>query len=474
MADITVYSPIDDRVVGRVPSMGTRDIDRAFAEAAKAQALWVARPLADRLKVLRKAAAGLRADAPALAKLLTVEIGKRADEAKQEVVRTADLIDQTVKEAVRVAEPEVQKSQTFPKTKAGRTQRIERHPWGTILAIAPFNYPVNLAATKIAPALAMGNAVILKPSTQGSVSGRRLAQVFYRAGVPKALLPVITGDTRKIGEYLVTHEGVGLVAMTGSTDVGKWIARRVEMVPTLLELGGNDPAIVLADADLDLAARDITIGAFRYAGQRCTAVKRVYVVNSVADELVAKIATQTDEHFGSVGDPHDHPLGPVISDHQALYLKQLLADAKRRKGKVIRGGAIEGRFAEATVIDKVPHGARLVQEEQFGPLLPIVRVPDAAEAVRLAEDTEYGLQACIFTKDLKQAEAIAAQLEVGGVHLNGPDQRAPDNFLFTGWKDSGLGDQGVRFSLEAMSRRRGVVHNPPTRLRRSGRAGRGK
>lgn len=458
MAEITVYSPIDDAVVGRVPSMNAQQIDRIYAEAVKAQETWVKRPLAERVKIIKKAASLLRKDTT-LIKLLICEVGKTPDEAKSEVARTGDLVEESANLAADVSAPEIQKSQSFPKTKTGRTQTIERHPWGVVLAIGPFNYPVNLTASKIAPGLLMGNAVVLKPSTQGSVSGRQLVKSFYKAGVPKALLPVVTGDTRKIGAPLVTHDGVGMISMTGSTDVGKWIAREVEMVPMMLELSGNDPAIVLADADLNVAAKNIAGGAFKYAGQRCTAVKRVYVVNSVADELVDKIVAQVGEKYATSGDPRQHPIGPVINDRQADYLKQLLADAKKHKGKVVRGGAIEGRFVDATVIDKISNGARLVQEEQFGPILPIVRVKDAAEAVRLTEDTQYGLQASVFTKDLKKAEAIAAQLKVGGVHINGPDQRGPDNFLFTAWKDSGLGYQGIRYALEGMTRRRGVVHN---------------
>jgi glyceraldehyde-3-phosphate dehydrogenase (NADP+) len=231
------------------------------------------------------------------------------------------------------------------------------------------------------------------------------------------------------------------------------------MIPLLMELGGNDPAIVLPDADLDLAADCIVTGAFRYNGQRCTAVKRVYAASSIADKLVGRIVERTVEQFGSVGDPRKHPLGPVINDKQASYLQTVIADAKRRGGKILTGGSRDGRYVQATVIDRVSHGARLVSEEQFGPVLPIIRVKDAAEALKLANDTNYGLQASVFSKNKKRSEALAAQLQAGGVHINGPDQRGPDNFLFTGHKDSGLGAQGIRYALEAMGQPKGIVHN---------------
>ena len=379
MAEKTIRSPIDDRVVGRVPAMSRAQVDRAMKAARKAQPVWAARSVAERRRILKAAARELRKDASPLADILTREVGKVSKESRDEILRTADLIDATAAET-KPFEAETNRSQDFPKGKPGRVQTVRRRP-------------------------------------------------------------------------------VDMIAMTGSTTVGKRIARKAGMLPLLLELGGNDPAIVLADADLGRAAKTIVSGAFRYNGQRCTAIKRVYVVRSVADRLVEAIVAERDATFPTAGDPRKVSVGPVISDQQARYLKSVLQDAVRNGGDVVAGGSIEGRYVEPTIIDRVPHRARIVCEEQFGPILPIIRVKDAAEAVRLANDTEYGLQAAVFTKSLKQAETIAEALDVGGVHLNGPDQRGPDNFLFTGWKDSGLGDQGIRYALEAMSRRKGAVRN---------------
>lgn len=458
MALLTIRSPIDDRPVGTVPAYSRQQVDRAIAAAAKAQVDWVERPSAERVKIVRKAATELRRDVKELARLLVEEVGKTPKDARDEVMRTADLVAATATAAPKL-KPEMNRSQDFPGGKPGRTQTVTRIPWGTVLAIGPFNYPVNLTASKIAPAVAMGNAVILKPSTQGSLAGRRVARAFYRAGVPKGLLPVITGSGSTIGDYLVAHDGVDLVAMTGSTAVGHRIAQKVDLIPLLMELGGNDPTIVLNDADLDLAAECIVKGAFRYYGQRCTGVKRVYVTDQVANKLAGRIVEQTVERFGSVGDPRRNPLGPVIRDSQAKYLENLINDAVKHGGKVLTGGSRDGRYVQATVIDRVPHNARLVHEEQFGPVLPIVRVPSAEAALKLANDTNYGLQSSVFTKNRKRADRLAIRLQAGGVHINGPDQRGPDNFLFTGLKDSGLGAQGIRYALEAMSRPKGIVHN---------------
>ncbi len=459
---LKVVSPIDGSVVGTLPTQDVPAVDAAYSKLSAAQPAWAERPAVERGELLRTAAQSLREAASELGELLVREIGKTPKEAVDEVVRSADMIDFTVDQAIsspRLTDYEIP-AEEFPGTPPGRVQTVTRVPLGVVLAIAPFNYPVNLAVSKIAPALMMGNTVLFKPPSQGGVAGRRMVELFYAAGLPEDALAVITGRSSVIGERLVTHPAMAMVSLTGSNQTGEQIAKQAGMVPLMMELGGNDPAIVLADADLKLAAENVAKGAFKYAGQRCTAVKRVYVVETVAEEFTNLLVAQVGEHFGSAGDPREHPVGPVIDDKQADYLAELLADATAAGGTVRSGGNRDGRVFEATVIDGLDHSARLVAEEQFGPLLPVVRVKDAAEAVRLANDTPYGLQASVFTADVPLAESLARQIKAGGVHLNGPDQRGPDNFMFVGHKASGLTPQGVRFALEGMSTLKGIVHNP--------------
>lgn len=456
-SELEIRSPIDDTVVGSIPALTVSDVGDAYQAAAAAQREWSATDTNARTALLGKLSASLREHCEELAGLLTQEVGKTPEEAASEITRSADLIDATAAEYQALADMTI-RSEDFPGTPAGRVQRVRRVPIGVVLAIAPFNYPINLSVSKIAPALAMGNAVVFKPPTQGSVVARRMVELWADA-VPANLVRVVTGKTADIGDRLVTDDAVGMVALTGSTAVGQRIAKQVGMVPLLLELGGNDPALVLDDADVALAAQHIVGGAFKYAGQRCTAVKRVYVAGALADDLTAAIAAETAKRFGSSGDPREHPVGPVISDEQASYLDELLDDAKAKGGKVVAGGSRDGRNWDATVVSGLTHGARLVTEEQFGPLLPIVSVSDDDEAVRLANDTHYGLQASVFSADPMRAERVAERIEAGGVHLNGPDQRGPDNFMFTGYKHSGMGVQGVRFALDAMSKPQGIVRN---------------
>lgn len=457
MEELVVTSPIDGQEVGRVAALSKEAAHKEVQRAVGGQAAWQARSLEERGTIVRAAAQTLRDNVDKLSELLIQEIGKTPPEARDEVLRSADLMDYTVAEAGKLTDYVI-KSEDFPGTGAGRVQTVTKLPLGTVLAIAPFNYPINLAISKIAPALVMGNTVVFKPPTQGSVSGARMVELFHAAGVPEDALVLVTGAGSSVGDALVTDPGIAMVAMTGSTVVGQKLAKLAGMIPLMLELGGNDAAIVLADADLDRAAAAITNGAFKYAGQRCTAVKRVYVEEAVADALVEKLVEQRAAHFGSAGDPRQHPVGPVINDKQAEYLQELFDDSVRAGGKVVAGGGRKGRAWEATIIDGLSHESRLVGEEQFGPILPIVRVASAEEAIRLANDSEYGLQACLFT-GRADAERLARQLQVGGVRINDEDKRGPDNFLFVGHKQSGLGSQGVRFALEAMTKDQGLVRS---------------
>lgn len=455
----TIHSPIDDAVVGTVPAMDAEGTRQALARATAAQGAWQRMPMPERGTRLNQAAQALRDNVDELADVLVREIGKTPQEATDEVLRSADLIDYTVEVAPASTASYEHTSEEFPGVSAGRIQTVTRVPLGTVVAIAPFNYPVNLSVSKIAPGLVTGNTVVFKPPTQGSCSALRMSEVMIAVGIPSEVFQVVTGSPGDVGEVLTTDPRVNIIAMTGSTEVGRSIAAQAGMIPLLLELGGNDPAVVLQDADLELAAKLVAGGAFKYAGQRCTAVKRVYVEEPVAESFVEALVRARNADFGSAGDPRQHPVGPVISDKQAEYLQHLHDDAVAAGGTVRTGGKRSGRYWDATIIDGLSHEARLVQEEQFGPLLPVVRVKDADEAIRLANDSEHGLQACLFTSDVTKGRALAAKLQAGGVHLNDPDQRGPDNFLFVGHKASGLGPQGVRYSLEAMTRLKGIVEN---------------
>lgn len=456
---IEIKSPIDDSLLGEVPAMTRAEVDEAIEAARIAQKEWRNVPTNERAKILYKAADLLEENVDELAYVMMMEIAKDKKSCKSEITRTADFIRFTADSAKNMS-GESLPGDSFPGFKNNKVSIVKREPLGVVLAISPFNYPVNLAASKIAPAVVIGNSVVLKSATQGSLSGLHLARIFEKAGLPKGVLNTITGKGSEIGDYITTHKGINFINFTGSTAVGQGISKKTAMVPLLMELGGKDAAIVLEDADLDRAASNIVAGAFSYSGQRCTAVKRVLVVDSIADELAGKIK----EKMASlkVGNPMESEaidVVPLINDKAADHVMKLMEDAKNKGAELVVGGQRENRLIYPTLFDKVTLNMDLAWEEPFGPVLPIIRIKDKDEAIEIANRSEYGLQSSVFTENIDDAFYIADKLEVGTVQVNNKTERGPDHFPFLGVKSSGVGTQGIRYSIEAMSRPKVTVIN---------------
>lgn len=455
---IKILSPIDQSVVGVVHSMSKEEVDDVISIAKEAQKSWREIPTNQKAKLLHNVADLLEERIEEMAEVMIVEIGKDKKSAMSEIKRTADLIRFTADTAENIKGESIP-GDSFPGFKNDKISIVTREPLGVVLAISPFNYPVNLAASKIAPALMAGNTVVFKPATQGSISGLYLAKAFNESGIPNGVLNTITGRGSEIGDYVVTHKAIDFVNFTGSSEVGKRISRITEMKPLLMELGGKDAAIVLEDADLELAAKNIVAGAFSYSGQRCTAVKRVLVLESVADELVSKVLKSMDTV--TTGNPleGDYIVGPLINSRACGFVESLIKDAVDKGAKLLKGGNREGNTIMPTLFDHVTEDMRIAWEEPFGPVLPIIRVKSIDEAIRIANESEYGLQSSVFTKDINKAFNVANKLEVGTVQVNNKTERGPDHFPFLGVKASGMGTQGVQYSIEAMSRPKATVIN---------------
>ncbi|WP_309864945.1 NADP-dependent glyceraldehyde-3-phosphate dehydrogenase [Desmospora profundinema] len=453
---LEIVSP-QGEVIGRVPAMTREEVDRALSKSRRVQKEWAKVPLYERGQILLTWADELIKRSDEIADMIMKEVGKKKSSAKDEVTRTADLIRYTVEEGKRI-HGEMMKGDSFQGGSAGKVAIIEREALGLVLAISPFNYPVNLSAAKLAPALISGNAVVLKPATQGSISALLMADALMTAGLPKGVLHVVTGRGSEIGDWLVAHPAIDMISFTGGTKTGQDIARKAGMIPTVLELGGKDPAIVLEDADVEKAAGQIVSGAFSYSGQRCTAIKRVLVMEEVADQLVEQIQKKVEGL--RVGLPEDDAdVTPLIDSASADFVHSLILDALE-KGAVSRTEyRKEGNLISPTVLDHVTEEMRVSWEEPFGPVLPIIRVTSEQEAVETANQSEYGLQASVFTKNMDKAFSIASQLDVGTVQLNGKTERGPDHFPFLGVKKSGAGVQGVRKSIESMTREKVTVLN---------------
>ncbi|OGG05095.1 hypothetical protein A2Z33_06735 [Candidatus Gottesmanbacteria bacterium RBG_16_52_11] len=457
-----IISPVDGSVVGSLQAVTREEIDAVMDKAAHAQVAWEKMPLNHRVKIMHLAADWIRQNQDYLISLMVREIGKSHGESKSEIARTADLVDYYANEAQSI-KGETLDSDNFPGFDKGRIALIERAAYGVVVAIAPFNYPVNLSASKIAPALLMGNSVVFKPPTQGGISGLHLVRIFEKAGVPEGVLGCVTGTGEEIGDYLVSHPRAAMVAFTGSSDTGYAIAGKASMKTLLFECGGNNPALILPDADYNLTASELVKGAFSYSGQRCTAIKYVLTTPAVRDEILP-VLLRTMDSLVKMGDPRSPDtklVGPVVSEKAAEYIESVINEAVAGGAKIVRGGKRDKAFIEATVLTDVKPDMKIVSEEIFGPVLSFITVASNEEMANIVNGSRFGLQACIFTRDEGSGIILAALLNVGTVQINGSPQRGPDHFPFLGVKRSGIGVQGVRYSLEAVSRLKPVVLNKP-------------
>jgi glyceraldehyde-3-phosphate dehydrogenase (NADP+) len=417
-----------------------------------------------RAELLKKTAATLREHASHIAGIMMDEVAKPYAAALSEVLRTADLFEFTAEEGVRMA-GELLLSDAFPGEKRNKLALVQRVPLGVVVAIPPYNYPLNLAGSKVGPALMAGNAIVMKPPSAGAVTGLvGIAAVMDLAGAPAGLVNVVTGKGSEIGDYLTQHHDAHAVSFTGG-GTGLRVAKGAGMIPLQMELGGKDPALVLPDCNIKKTAAAIVKGAFSYSGQRCTAVKVVYIVEKdgeVSSQLLPLILEGVKKL--KVGMPWDDKVDitSVIDAKSAAFIKGLVDDAVQNGAKMElpeEGWKQTGNLIEPVVLTGVNKDMRLLYEEQFGPVLPILSVTSAEEALDMANQSPLGLQASVFTQDIDAAMRISDALQAGTVQINGAPARGPDHFPFQGFKDSGLSSQGVRYSIEAMTKIKSTVIN---------------
>ena len=454
---ITITSPVDGSLIGKIQANSQEEVDHIIQVTKENFKAWAEIPIYEKANILYKAAALLEERVEKISDILMMEIAKDKKSSVSEVKRTADFLRFTA-DAGKSIEGLAVSGENFPGGSRNKMSYIKRVPLGTILEISPFNYPINLSASKIAPALMGGNTVILKPATQGAISALYLIEALNDAGIPRGVLNSVTGKGSEIGDYIVTHDGIDFINFTGSTEVGRHISEIVRMTPLMLELGGKDAAIVLEDADLEFAADNIVEGAFSYSGQRCTAVKRILTTDKVANELVGMLKSRIEAL--KVGDPRDNvTITPLIDDKSADFAQSLIEDALSKGAVLITGNNREGNLFYPTLLDRVKENMEVAWKEPFAPILPIIRIKDIDHAIEIANKSEYGLQSAVFTKDINTAFYVANRLEVGTVQINNKTERGPDHFPFLGVKASGMGTQGVRYSIEAMTRPKAITIN---------------
>jgi len=451
---MTVTDLAEGRALAEVASATTERATAAVAAADAAEAEMRAASVVERADWLAAIADSIEARAGEFAETIVREAGKPITSARSEVEGAAERFRRAVEEARNIDGDYVEG--TTPGHEDWRAI-VTREPIGTVLAVTPYNYPLSTTALHVAPALAAGNSVVLKPASHTPVSGVLLAEVIADVGLPDGGFNFISGRGSVIGDALAGDDRVDGIAMTGSTAAGKQIADTAGMVNLHLELGGNAPALVFPDADVADAAGQCAAGSFKYAGQRCSAVSRVLAHEDVHDEMIDLLEHEVESwQTGDLFDPST-TVGPLIDESQADYVADLVDDAVDRGATLVRGGGRDGRTFEPTLLADVPHGARLLHEEQFGPVAVVTRIADEAEAIALANDSDLGLDASVFTADHDRALRVAEAIEAGTVRINGRPSHGIGDVPFGGVKDSGINREGIGVSLEPFVQRKSIV-----------------
>jgi len=453
---IEVRSPIDGGLVGTVPRGSEREADQAVDSSYAHRSAIRTIPAVEKIEIFQRARELLLENKGSFITVLTLEAGKPLSNAEGEVKATAERLKLTPEEYGKIRGEHIPGD--WSDETVGTSADVLREPLGVVLAISPFNYPLYITATKVIPALLAGNSVVVKTSSQDPLSFLMFARILEVAGIPSGAMNVITGRG-PLGEYLASQEKINMLTFTGSTEVGKRLARVAGLKRLHMELGGKGCAIVLADADLDLAAKETVKGSLSYTGQRCDAVSRVFVEETVADSFVRKVLKEVETY--KVGDPRDPDvkLGPLINHSAVERVHSLVTDAVGKGAKLLTGGKHEGNYYHPTVLDKVPDTAEVMWEETFGPVIPIRRVKDVNEAIDLANRSKYGLDSCVFTNNINYARKVAKRLEEGEVTINAAPRHGVGYYPFGGNKESGLGREGIGYSIEEMTRLKTIVYN---------------
>jgi glyceraldehyde-3-phosphate dehydrogenase (NADP+) len=444
-----VYDPEDGALLGYVTDASAADVDAAVTSVAAAVHEGPAWPAWSRREALRTAASLIRERRALFTEVISREGSKTVREADAEVSRAVETLRLSAEQAGQLT------GETLPFEDTPRGQDrlgwYTREPVGVVAAITPFNDPLNLIAHKLGPALVAGNGVVLKPAETTPFTALAFTAVLLDAGVPAERLAVVPGAGSTAGQALVSHPLVDLVSFTGGHRTGNAVARAAGARKTLMELGGNNCVIVLADAEVSRAAQAVVAGAFGVAGQNCLSVQRVFVAAELAERFTDEVVTATRLlRVGSKRDPLTD-VGPLIEEREAVRVAAWVEEARERGAEIRAGGRRDGAFHWPTVLTGVPADTRLMTDEVFGPALVVNAFDSVDDAVRQANSTEFGLQAGVFTGSLDAALGLAERLRVGAVMINDSSDFRIDAMPFGGPKRSGVGREGVRYAVEAMT-----------------------
>lgn len=453
-----VVHPFDGHVVDTVPVARAEDVERALARAVDGARAMARMPAWERAQLLRRVADSIEREVEQWARTITLEEGKPIQEARIEVARAVETLRLSAEEARRIH------GETVPldavQSGVGRFGFTLRVPCGVVVAISPFNFPLNLCVHKVGPAIAAGNAVIIKPPSNTPLSALRLTERLLEHGLPGAAISCLTGPGGEVGEALCRDARVRKISFTGSREVGERICRVAGLKRVTMELGSNSPIIVMADADLQKVAKAVAATGYSNAGQVCISTQRVLAAKGIYEELLERSRAQVEAL--TVGDPlaEETKVGPMIREQEAQRVEMWIREAVNAGARLVTGGERHGAVYRPTILADVKPGMRVVGEELFGPAVAFMSFESVDEALQLANDSRYGLAAAVFTERLDTALRFARELEAGNIHLNwGPQWRA-DLMPYGGLKESGFGKEGPRYAVEEMTELKMVVIHP--------------
>ena len=444
-----VINPYTGEVIDTVPISHLNNVDKAIEAANNAKKFLQEMSAFKISNKLFNVCDKLKENRDDFAELLTKEVGKPINESYVELDRSVETLKLAAEEAKRIYGDSVPLDAGL--NGKGFFAFTQKLPLGVVAAITPFNYPLNLTIHKIAPAIAAKNTVIIKPPTNAPLTVMKFAELVNEE-FPDGVINVITGYGSEVGDALVASDKIDKISFTGSVLTGLLIAQRAGMKKVTLELGGNDPLVVLDDANVDAAVKGVINGAYLNAGQVCMGVKRIIVQEGIYNKFKTRLVEETSKI--KIGNPMDKStqLGTLISEKAAMQVEETVNNAVNAGAEILTGGKRNGAFYEATVIDKVTPDMDLVVNETFGPVAPLIKVKTVDEAIQIANATEYGLQAGVFTENYMNAMRCANEIEAGTVFINKQSTFRTDNMPFGGFKNSGCGKEGIKYAVEEMTK----------------------
>lgn len=452
---IEVQNPFDGSVIDTVPRATPGDVAEAMATAVEGAAIMRQMPAYERYQLLDKAARLMYERQEDLGRTITMEEGKVIAEGRGEAGRSAETITLSAEEAKRLTGETL--DLTAASNGAGKFGFSLRVPCGVVAAITPFNFPLNLVCHKVGPALAAGNAVVLKPASDTPLSAIKLVEILLEVGFPPQAVSVITGGGGSIGDAIASDARVRKISFTGSRDVGEHICRTAGLKRVTMELGSNSPVVIMDDADIDKVADGVAVAGFANAGQVCISAQRILIEDGIYDDFTEALKTRVE---GIVtGDPlaDGTAMGPMIRESDAERVQGWVNEAVAGGARLVAGGGREGTMHQPTVLADVAPGMRVSCDEIFGPAVALTKVSDIDTAIAIANDTNYGLSASIFTQDIDRAIKYAQNVESGNIHINWGTMWRADMMPYGGLKDSGMGKEGPKYTVQEMTETKMIV-----------------